>query len=59
MLQNVASSLQGYYGCAIGKAQQNGKTEIEKIKVYVFSNEMFFLEWCAEQLRTSVLIVYE
>ncbi|KAK2184348.1 hypothetical protein NP493_269g00002 [Ridgeia piscesae] len=23
----------GYFGCAIGKAQQNGKTEIEKIKM--------------------------
>ena len=25
--------LQGYYGCAIGKAKQNAKTEIEKLKV--------------------------
>lgn len=24
---------QGYYGCAIGKAKQAAKTEIEKIKV--------------------------
>ena len=30
---NVFLSFQGYYGCAIGKAKQAAKTEIEKIKV--------------------------
>ena len=28
---------QGYYGCAVGKAKQAAKTEIEKLKVsYLF-----------------------
>lgn len=26
-------SLQGYYGCAVGKAKQAAKTEIEKLKL--------------------------
>ena len=26
-------SLQGYYGCAVGKAKQAAKTEIEKLKM--------------------------
>lgn len=25
--------LQGYFGCAVGKAKQNAKTEIEKLKL--------------------------
>ena len=35
-LQYVARNfffLQGYWGCAIGKAKQNAKTEIEKLKL--------------------------
>jgi len=27
--------LQGYYGCAVGKAKQAAKTEIEKLKVTI------------------------
>lgn len=27
--------LQGYYGIAVGKAQQTAKTEIEKLKVEI------------------------
>lgn len=30
---NVILILQGYYGCAAGKAKQNAKTEIEKLKL--------------------------
>jgi hypothetical protein len=26
---------QGYWGCAVGKAKQNAKTEIEKVKVSI------------------------
>ena len=26
-------NLQGYYGIAVGKAKQNAKTEIEKVKM--------------------------
>ena len=26
-------TVQGYYGCAVGKAKQAAKTEIEKLKV--------------------------
>ena len=29
----VMFSLQGYYGCAVGKAKQAAKTEIEKLKL--------------------------
>ena len=32
----ILFSLQGYHGCAIGKAKQNAKTEIEKLKVIFF-----------------------
>ena len=34
---------QGYYGCAIGKAKQAAKTEIEKIKVKLLGNLSIFI----------------
>ena len=29
--------MKGYYGCAVGKARQNAKTELEKLKVTKYS----------------------
>lgn len=38
---------QGYYGCAIGKAKQQAKTEIEKLKL----SEMTALEGLKEAAK--------
>ncbi len=36
--------IQGYYGIAVGKAQQTAKTEIEKLKVGIIYCLVFFSE---------------
>ncbi|CAH1792259.1 unnamed protein product [Owenia fusiformis] len=40
----------GYWGCAIGKAKQNGKTEIEKIKMKDMT--------CRELIKEAAKIIY-
>lgn len=32
---HVLTGIQGYHGCAVGKAKQAAKTEIEKLKVFL------------------------
>lgn len=44
--------MQGYFGCAVGKAKQAAKTEIEKIKL----GDMTCQELVKEAARVYVLV---
>lgn len=45
--------VQGYHGCAIGKAKQNAKTEIEKIKMKDMSIKDLVKEAAKMQVSSS------
>lgn len=42
-----------YHGCAIGKAKQAAKTEIEKLKLLEMTPEVFFSNLISHPCRTS------
>ena len=55
-LKTTIRIFQGYYGCASGKARQNAKTEIEKLKVSYFCDTISVLHyWVVYDIVFSVI----